>query len=173
MVSACVKTSLTDSTPSPASDNVAFCQPEARPASLLTKKELTKINNTTTAQSARAAVAYFILQDIWAHLICRQGADEALAIINNLKTQHMSEADEASYLAIRGFWGWKHVIDLKAWGEDLDASLPEASCEGCSERLSCCQCDAGWNSDLCIAGNSARAGLCGDPLCLCANEVAE
>lgn len=53
----------------------------------------------------------------------------------------------------------------------------EASCTGCGERLSCCQCDGGWNEarERERIGNTPTCEDCGAPQdhCVCANEVAE
>lgn len=128
------------------------------------------MKETTTAQSVRAAVAYFILVDVWAHLACRNN-EPAVEIVERLKREHLRNADEASLDAIRGFHGWR-TIDLEAWGQDCDNDLPEATCEGCDERVSCCKCDDGWGNDAgrTAIGNTPTCECCGKPLEECQAE---
>ena len=97
---------------------------------------------TPTQQSVRAAVGYFILLSVWSRLLMHHRA--AADLLDPLRRELLSEADQASYLAIRGYHGW-HTIDLEEWREECAEALPEASCEGCGERVSCCQCDDSWS----------------------------
>ena len=80
--------------------------------------------NTTTTQSMRAALGYFILTEVWGRLITCGNA-EALETVERLRRELLSECDNLSYLAMRAAFGWRS-IDLTAWGEELDADLPEA-----------------------------------------------
>ena len=157
---------------------------------LLTNEELVARTEETTTPSQGLALAVDMLRAIareesWkSHnyfaavhrleaLLALEKLEHAQDALVQIYDQWSPDYEEASHIigdAVSRVRGWYN----------LAADPPEPSCSGCHERVSCCQCDGGWNearraedAGRTAIGNTPTCEDCGAPQdhCVCPDDV--